>query len=158
MTEPAHPDAELTAFAADALGGAERARVAAHLASCAGCRRTVEESRAVLAGLAASLPAPPATDWRRYGAALRARVESGRRRVWWLRPVPVVLAAGVATAVVVLAIDVLDHRPVELAAVEETMLGARLPLLQQYRVVERLDLLEDLETIRQLDRLAHEER
>ena len=34
------------------------------------------------------------------------------------------------------------------------MLGARLPLLQQYRVVERLDLLEDLDAIRQLDRLG----
>ena len=67
---------------------------------------------------------------------------------------PAVLAAGVATAVLLLAIHGLDRRPVELAAVEETMLGARLPLLQQYRVVERLDLLEDIEAIRHLDRLG----
>ena len=67
---------------------------------------------------------------------------------------PAVLAAGVATAVLLLAIHGLDRRPGELAAVEETMLGARLPLLQQYRVVERLDLLEDLEAIRHLDRLG----
>jgi hypothetical protein len=38
--------------------------------------------------------------------------------------------------------------------VEEAALGAQLPLLRQYRVVERLDMLEDLEVIRQLDRLG----
>ena len=37
---------------------------------------------------------------------------------------------------------------------EETVLGARLPLLQQYQIVERLDMLEDLDAIRQLDRLG----
>jgi anti-sigma factor RsiW len=153
-----HLDAELTAFVADALDPAERARVAAHLDSCVGCRRTVEESRAVLAGLAGGIPAPPSIDWGRYGAELRARVESGPRRTWWARPLPAVLAAGAATVVLLLAIHGLGRRPVELAAVEETMLGARLPLLQQYRVVERLDLLEDLDAIRHLDRLGAGER
>jgi len=153
-----HPDTELTAFVAGELAPAERARVAAHLESCADCRQTVQESRAVLVGLAAGRPVPPPIDWGRYGADLRARVESGRRRSWWTRPMPAVLAAGAATAVLLLAVHGLDRRPVELAAVEETMLGARLPLLQQYRVVERLDLLEDLEAIRHLDRLRNAER
>jgi anti-sigma factor RsiW len=54
-----HPDTELTAFVAGALAPAERARVAAHLESCADCRQAVEESRAVLARLAAGGPVPP---------------------------------------------------------------------------------------------------
>jgi anti-sigma factor RsiW len=150
-----HPDTELTAFVAGALAPAERARVAAHLESCADCRQAVEESRAVLARLAAGGPVPPPIDWGRYGADLRARVQSAARRSWWVRPMPAVLAAGAVTAVLLLALHGLDRRPVELAAVEETMLGARLPLLQQYRVVERLDLLEDLDAIRHLDRLGN---
>jgi anti-sigma factor RsiW len=150
-----HPDTELTAFVAGALAPAERARVAAHVESCADCRQAVEESRAVLARLAAGGPVPPPIDWGRYGADLRARVQSAGRRSWWVRPMPAVLAAGAVTAVLLLALHGLDRRPVELAAVEETMLGARLPLLQQYRVVERLDLLEDLDAIRHLDRLGN---
>jgi len=150
-----HPDTELTAFVAGALAPAERARVAAHLESCADCRQAVEESRAVLGRLAAGGPVPPPIDWGRYGADLRARVQSAGRRSWWVRPMPAVLAAGAVTAVLLLALHGLDRRPVELAAVEETMLGARLPLLQQYRVVERLDLLEDLDAIRHLDRLGN---
>ncbi len=150
-----HPHTELTGYVTNALPPAGRARVAAHLDTCADCRRAVEEGRAVLADLATGVPAPPPIDWGRYRAELRARVQARPRRAWWARPMPAVLAAGVATAVLLLAIHGLDRRrPVELAAVEETMLGARLPLLQQYRVVERLDLLEDLEAIRHLDRLG----
>jgi anti-sigma factor RsiW len=154
-----HPETKLTGYVTEALPPAERARVAAHLDACADCRRAVEESRTVLAELAAGVPSPPPIDWGRYRADLRARVQAGPRRAcprraWWARPMPAVLAAGVATAVLLLAIHGLDRRPGELAAVEETMLGARLPLLQQYRVVERLDLLEDLEAIRHLDRLG----
>jgi hypothetical protein len=150
-----HPDTELTAFAADTLAPAERARVAAHLDACADCRQAVEESRAVLAALAAGGPVPPPIDWGRYGADLRARLQSGRGGSWWARPIPAVLAASAATAVLLLALHGPERRAVELAAVEETMLGARLPLLQQYRVVERLDLLEDLDAIRHLDRLGN---
>jgi anti-sigma factor RsiW len=149
-----HPDTDLTGYVTDALPPAGRARVAAHLDACADCRRAVEEARTVLANLAAGVPAPPPIDWGRYRADLRARVQAGPRRAWWARPMPAVLAAGVATAVLLLAVHGLDRRPGELAAVEETMLGASLPLLQQYRVVERLDLLEDLEAIRHLDRLG----
>ena len=47
-----------------------------------------------------------------------------------------------------------NRRPTDAVAIEETALGAQLPLLREYRVVERLDMLEDLEVIRQLDRLG----
>jgi anti-sigma factor RsiW len=149
-----HPDTELTGYVTDALSPTERAAVAAHLEACADCRRVVEDSRAVLADLAAGVPAPPAIDWARYQTEMRGRVARGQR-AWWARPLPGIVAAGLAIALVVLTIHGLDRRPTELATVEETVLGARLPLLQQYQVVERLELLEDLEAIRHLDRLGH---
>lgn len=152
MTDLGHPDAELTAFATGGLPPAERARVAAHLDDCASCRRTVEESRVVLTALAREIPAPAPPDWRRYRAELRARLQPPTPGRWWARPLPAMVAAGVATAVLLVAVYGLDRRPGELATVEETMLGARLPLLRQYRVIERLDLLEDLDAIRYLDR------
>jgi len=37
-----HPDLELTAYLADALAPAERARVAAHLEACADCRLALD--------------------------------------------------------------------------------------------------------------------
>ncbi len=154
MTDARHPDTELTGFVTDALPPAERARVAAHLDGCADCRQAVEESRSVLTALATEAPAPPPPDWGRYRAELRARLQTPAHRAWWARPLPALVAAGVATAVVLLAVHGFDRRPGELATVEETMLGARLPMLRQYRVVERLDLLEDLDAIRHLDRLG----
>jgi anti-sigma factor RsiW len=149
-----HPDTELTGYVTESLEPATRATVAAHLRGCADCRRIVEESRAVLADLAAAVPPAPPLDWGRYQADVRTRVEARGRRAWWARPLPAVLAAGMATATVLLVLHALDRRPAELAAVEEAMLGARLPLLQQYQVVERLELLEDLEAIRHLERLG----
>jgi hypothetical protein len=81
-------------------------------------------------------------------------MQASHRR-WWARPLPMAaVAVGVAGAALLLVAREPDRRGIELAAVEETMLGARLPLLRQYRVVERLDLLEDLDTLRQLDRLG----
>jgi anti-sigma factor RsiW len=150
-----HPDTELTGYVTDALPPAERAAVAAHLEACPDCRRIVEESRAVLADLAANLPAAPPIDWGLYQADVRARVQTRGSRAGWARPLPGILAAGLGVALVVLTVRGLDRRPTELATVEETVLGARLPLLQQYQVVERLELLEDLEAIRHLDRLGH---
>jgi anti-sigma factor RsiW len=146
------PERELIDYVTGSLAEPERERVAAHLAACATCRRTVDESRAVLDGLAGGAAAPP-LDWGRYQAELRARRQARGRPRWWARPLPALVAAGVATAGLVLALQGL-HRPGELAPADESALGARLPLLQQYRVVERLDLLEDLDAIRHLDRVG----
>jgi anti-sigma factor RsiW len=151
VTDTRHPDAELTAFVTRALPPPERARVAAHLDGCPSCRQAVEESRAVLTALASGIPAPAPPDWGRYRADLRARLQPPASRAWSARSLPAMIAAGVATIVLLVAVFGLDRRSGELATVEETMLGARLPLLQQYRVVERLELLEDLDAIRQLD-------
>jgi len=148
-----HPESELIAFVRGGLPPAERARVAAHVDGCSACRRAADESRVVLEALVVGAPAPPPLDWGRYQAELRARVAASRR-AWWRRPVPTVLAAGFATALIVFAVHGLPRTPSDVVTMEETVLGARLPLLQQYQIVERLDMLEDLDAIRQLDRLG----
>lgn len=155
MTDRRHPDAELTGFVTGALPPAARARVAGHLESCVDCQRTVQEIRAVLTTLAREMPTPAAPDWTRYRAELRARLRPTAARAWWARPLPAIVAAGVAALVLLVGTYGFDRRPGELATAEETMLGAQLPLLREYRVVERLDLLEDLDAIRELDRLGN---
>jgi anti-sigma factor RsiW len=148
-----HVDEDVVAYLSGELAPGEQTRVTAHLEACEGCRRAVAESRAVLAALAPGRPSPPPVDWARYQAELRAKVA---RRPWgrWLRPWPALAAAAVATVVLVLTLQTLDRRLTDLASLDETVLGAQLPMLQQYRMVERLDLLEDLDVIGQLDRIG----
>lgn len=148
-----HVDEDVVAYLSGALAPDERARIATHLETCDACRRAVDESRAVLAALAPGRPAPPHVDWGRYQAELRAKVAQ-RPRGWWMRPWPALAAAALATVVLLLTLQTPDRRLADLATLDDTVLGARLPLLQQYRVVERLDLLEDLDVIGQLDRLG----
>jgi anti-sigma factor RsiW len=148
-----HVDEDVVAFLSGELAPAERARVDTHLETCAACRRTVDESRTVLAALAPGRPAAPPMDWARYQAELRAAVAT-RRRGWWWRPWPALAAVAVATVVLVLTLQTPERRLTDLATLDETVLGARLPLLQQYQVVERLDLFEDLDVIGQLDRIG----
>jgi len=117
--------------------------------------------RDVLARAAASVPQPPEPRWGDYRAELRGRLEArrsvrARLRRWWARPAPIALSFGLATAVVLFALQPVERRP-DLAAVDEAVLGARLGLLEHYRVVERLDLLEEFDVIRQLDRLPARE-
>ncbi|MFI5078252.1 MAG: anti-sigma factor family protein, partial [Vicinamibacteria bacterium] len=80
-----HEDDNVIAYLTGELAPAERARLDAHLPTCAACRRVVDESRAVLAALASGRPAPPPVDWARYQAELRTKVARGRRG-WWMRP------------------------------------------------------------------------
>jgi anti-sigma factor RsiW len=156
-----HPETEIVPFVRGELPPAERARVVAHVHGCAECRRAVEETRAVLALLAASLPGAPALDVGPYQAEVRARVQAHRGDVqrWWSRPVPLIASVGLAAALLLIAVQGWESRTThpELSAVEETAIGARLDLLENYPVVERLDLLEDLDVIRQLDRLPTRE-
>ena len=157
-----HPETELIAYLKDELPRASRETVARHLEGCAECRATLADFRTLLAGVAAA-PTPPLA-WQRYRAELRVRLESeaGRRRwSWWRRPVPVAASAGLAAAALALVMlapsawrDEQRARIVDgLSGFEEVVLGTRLVLLRQYPIVERLDLLEDLDVIRQLDGL-----
>jgi hypothetical protein len=114
---------------------------------------------AVLAALAARQAAPPPVDWGGYQAEVRARAAARARRRWWTRPVPTLATAAMLAVVVLVGARGLhrmseERRPADVVVLEETALGAQLPLLRQYRVVERLDMLEDLDVIRQLDRLG----
>lgn len=153
-----HPETELIPFLRGELAPADHERVAAHVAACAECRTAIEESRLVLDALAARRAAPPAPDWGRYQAELRAKIAAGPRRRWWARPVPTLAAAAVLSVGILAGVRSLqlvseETRPAETIAMDEAALGAQLPLLREYRVVERLDMLEDLDVIRQLDRL-----
>lgn len=148
-----HVDENVVAYLSGELAPAEQARVTAHLEGCEACRRAVAESRAVLVALAPGRPAAPPVDWARYQAELRAKV-ARRPRGWWRRPWPALAAAAVATIVLVLTLQTPDRRLTDLTALDETVLGAQLPMLQQYRMVERLDMLEDLDVIGQLDRIG----
>lgn len=155
-----HPETAFVPLLRNELPPAEHARVTAHIAACAACARSLEETREVLARLAGSLPVPPDVHWGAYRAQLRERVHARRAtRAGWRRfmqPLPLALSATAAALLVVIAAQT-DFRPdapaSDVAAFEEVVIGDRLPLLQQYPVMEQLDLLEDLEIIRQLDRL-----
>ena len=158
-----HPETELIAYLKDELEHASRETVARHLDGCAACRNTLAAFRKLLDGVAAT--AAPPVQWARYRAELRLRLETdggSRRRAWLSRPLPVAVSAGLAAAVVALVIlapsawrDERRARTAEgLNGFEEVVLGTRLDLLRQYPIVERLELLEDLDVIRQLDGLA----
>ena len=115
------------------------------------------EFRDIVQELRRTAPEPPPVLWGRWRAELRAKLESrATRRVWWRRPAPLTLSAGLAAALLVVAVwtGVQRSGVGDLTAMEENLLGRRLDLLRQYRMVERLDLLEDLDVIQQLDRLS----
>jgi hypothetical protein len=155
-----HPDTAFVPLLRDELTPAEQARVTAHVAACASCARSLQETREVLARLADSLRAVPAVHWGAYRAELRERLHSRRapRTAWrrFVRPGPLAASAVAAALIIVLASQTMFRSgevASDVAAFEEVVIGDRLPLLQQYPVVEQLDLLEDLDIIRQLDRL-----
>jgi anti-sigma factor RsiW len=154
----AHPGPELAAYAAGDVAADERTRIERHLADCAECRETVAEFRALLDELAATTPAPPDVAWARYRAEVRARLAAHRGSSWrarWLRPVPAAAAAAVAAALVIIVYAALPSgRPADLAGIEYDGLAGRLPLIDHYRVVDQLELLEDLDVIRNLDGLS----
>jgi hypothetical protein len=115
------------------------------------------DEREIIARAAAAAPPPPEPPWGAYRAELRARLDArrtvgARLRRWWARPAPIALSFGLATALLLFMVQPAERRP-DLAAVDETVLGARLGLIEHYQVVERLELLEDLDVIRQLDRV-----
>jgi hypothetical protein len=115
------------------------------------------DEREIIARAAAAAPPPPEPPWGAYHAELRARLDArrtigARLRRWWARPAPIALSFGLAAALLLFMVQPAERRP-DLAAVDETVLGARLGLIEHYQVVERLELLEDLDVIRQLDRV-----
>jgi len=141
MTGPTeHPRTDLVPYLRGDLGGADAARVEAHLAGCEECRRERDAFAEVVLDLRRSAPEPPPVAWGRWRAELRGRLERPRR-AWWRRPVPAALSLSAAAALAALAWLVNDPAPprVDVAAIQ---------------VVEQIEFLEDLEVIGQLDQLA----
>ena len=154
-----HLEAELVAYLTEELAPEALLRARRHLDECPECTATLAEYRELLEGLARSVPEPPAIHPGAYRAELRDKLQARdrRRRVWWRPPVPLALSASVAAAALVLVTlystrQMGEHR--DLTAFEETAMGVRLEMLKEAPVVEKLDLLEDMEIIRQLDRVA----
>jgi anti-sigma factor RsiW len=156
-----HPETELIAYLRNELPAAARETVARHLDGCAACGQTADAFRKLLDDLAHA-PAAPAVHWPSYRAELRTRLQARTehpRWAWWRHPLPVAVSAGLATALVVVALLAPSARREErraehLNGFEEVVLGTRLDLLREYPVVEHLDLLENLDVIRQLDGLT----
>ena len=152
-----HPRTELIPHVRGELSGEARERVSAHLDACVDCRREYEAFAAMIAALRDTPPPVAEPHWGRWRAELRHKLDARARRRgrWWLRPLPLGLSAAVAAGLLVFVVHTaLERPPRDLASVEETVLGGQLDLLRQYSIVERLDLLENLELIRQLDGLA----
>lgn len=149
---PEHVELAFVPYLRGELPRDERDTVETHLAVCPPCRRGLAETRALLDAIRRA-PAAPALDVGRFRAEVQARRR--RHRPAWTRSVPALAAAGLVAALVLLALQPAPRDgDDQLAAMQETVLGARLGLLEQYPVVERLDLLEDMEVIGALDGLA----
>ncbi len=155
-----HPETELIAFVRGELVGPAHDRIARHLDSCPACQAVRDELRQALQALRASAPDPPVVHWARYRAELRQKLEARQARAavrpWWHWPVPLALSAGLASVLFFLAVHG-SLRPadrVDVMASEEAAIAPKLELLRNYRVVERLDLLEDFDILRTLDNPA----
>jgi hypothetical protein len=148
-----HPEAELVAFVRGELAGAARDRVAQHLAACADCRRFGDDARGALEALRSQTPEPPAVHWPGYRMEIHRKLEERSvRRGWWRWPVPLALSAGLAGVLVFLALqggERVGGRPG--GGSVETAIAPRLDLFRNYRVMERLDLLEDFDILRGLE-------
>lgn len=152
-----HPETELIAFVRGELVGAAYDRVVRHLESCPACRVTRDDFRSALDGLRGSVVEPPTIQWARYRAELHQKIEARQeqtaRRAWWRWPVPLALSAGLTGVLLFLAVHG-AFRPAErgdVMAFEEAAIAPKLELLRNYRLVERLDLLEDFDILRSLD-------
>ena len=152
-----HVDADLIAYAEDALPPASRARIERHLASCAACAEALASHHDLLSALASSVPTPPPLHSEAYRRQLRGKLDERLEgRTPWRRWRVVLVPATAAVAVALLAVTVLrsdDPRGRRNGAgVDET--AHHVEVIRAAPVVEHLELLEDLDVIGQLDRLA----
>jgi anti-sigma factor RsiW len=96
-----HPDDELlNAYADGSIDPAGRADLERHLASCASCRRTVDDLRAILRATASlELREPPVRAWPRIERAIKLDSEHASRKrgsaplLWMAAAAALVLAA-----------------------------------------------------------------
>jgi anti-sigma factor RsiW len=143
------------------LDPADRSRVDTHQAACADSRASRERFTALMTELARTAPAPPPIHWGAFRAQLQERLErrfsgtaggSGRLWAWLVRPVPVLVAAGLVAVLVMAGLPGGVRAPDPLA-LDNTILASRLDMLTRLDVVQQLELLEDFNVIDELDEL-----
>jgi anti-sigma-K factor RskA len=154
-----HPETALIPYSRGELSGEERARIEAHLRECEQCREFAESSGGVLNAVGRMVASTPEPNWIAYRAELRRKLaeRTEPREVWW-RPRLVWMsfaAAGAAALALLLVISV--RKPIQPAgppmdqmAMASQFKGADVGLLQNYKVVEHLDLLENYDVIENL--------
>jgi anti-sigma factor RsiW len=172
MTTATHPKTLLVPLLRGELSSEERESTERHVVSCVECRSEAAALRRLLGELREAMPEPPEIDWRRYRAELRTKLEARRGDASpgsaWSRLIPAAAAFALAALVLVVA---LRSGPPEGTPGEEPG-AARLarrgatPRVAPPNVAspqsavpsedaadEDLDLLEDFEVIRDLDRV-----
>jgi anti-sigma factor RsiW len=158
-----HPETELIPFLRGELNAAERERVQHHLDDCATCRNELDAHAATMRMVSARLTELPTPEWSAYRRELRLKLDARprARARWWQRPSllwPALATAGVGLAALLLT---LSMRPgshgnapgVDLLAMEQPAEAVDVGLLNNYPVVEKLDLLEDYDVIEHLDQV-----
>jgi anti-sigma factor RsiW len=154
-----HPETALIPYLRGELSGDERARVENHLSGCAQCREFAGSSSAIIESVGKMTASIPTPDWNAYNFELRRKLAVRRepRAVWWRPQIAwmTFASAGAAAIALVLFLSMrqpasVGGPPVDQIAMETEMKGADIGLLQNYKMVEHLDLLEDYDVIERL--------
>jgi anti-sigma factor RsiW len=161
-----HPETALVPYIRGELEGAERERVASHLAGCAQCRESAQSFHSLLGEVANRIDELPTPEWNAYRAELRRKLAArGEPRQRWWMPGFVWGGLGLAVAAALaLWLTLPGHEtgsaPAQQLALEQQQLAleqqmdvADVGLLRNYPVVQRLDLLENYDVIEHLDEL-----
>lgn len=165
--ERSHPESTLLPYLAGELSGDERRRLKTHLETCGRCRESIDASAEIMRAIAREGESLREPDWNVYRAQLRRRLAARQepRPRWWRREIVwPVIATGVATAAILIALTVSNRLrgpampPVDQFAMEGAMNGTDVGLLRNYQVVDHLDLLENYDVIENLDQLSPTDR
>ncbi|MEA2625378.1 MAG: hypothetical protein QOD06_1423 [Candidatus Binatota bacterium] len=149
-----HPAADLIPYLRGSLQGADRERVARHLDDCAECRQTSHSFAELLREIHQVLPPPPPLHAARYDAELRRKLAARRAPLArslraWAMPLSIAAVAGVAALLALLfAPPGLEGPPGGPPEEQVASEPASDP------VIEKLDLLENLEVIQHLHRIS----
>ena len=135
------------------LSGAERDRLAAHVASCAGCATYLNEL-ATLLPLTLKTDAPPKQFWLNYKRELRHKLDAAsERKSGWQRFAaffqPRYLQAFATAALVVLALTFTLGKSQWSAKnnVADDELAATLPVAENLEFFSAMDVLDDLDLL-----------
>jgi hypothetical protein len=151
---PCHAfEEDLVLFHYGDLSGAERDRLAAHVAGCAGCAGYLQEL-ATLLPLTVKSDAPPEQFWLDYKRELRHKIDdaSERKSRWWNWAAlmqPRYLPAFATAALVVLALTfTLGKGPwsAKNQAADDEMLAA-LPVAENLEFFSAMDVLDDMDLL-----------